>query len=102
MGFTKSLTSALIGTAAALALAPFPARAQWLDLPTPGIPRAPDGKPDLKAAVPRTANGKPDLSGLWLPDGNIYSGNLIQDVNDEAIFRPEAEALYQKRVADFS
>jgi hypothetical protein len=48
------------------------------------------------------ANGKPDLSGLWLPDGNGYSGNLIQDVKDEAIFRPEAAALYLKRIANFS
>jgi len=48
------------------------------------------------------ANGKPDLSGLWYPNGNLYSGNLIQDPKDEAIFRPEAEATYLKRVADYS
>jgi hypothetical protein len=39
--------------------------AQWLKYPTPGIPRLPDGKPDLSAPVPRTSNGKPDLSGIW-------------------------------------
>jgi len=27
---------------------------QWLDLPTPGIPRTADRKPDLKAPAPRT------------------------------------------------
>jgi hypothetical protein len=70
--------SAVMLAVAALALASFLAGAQWLDLPTPGIPRTADGKPDLKAPVPRTAEGKPDLSGLWLPNGNIYSGNLIQ------------------------
>lgn len=102
MGFAKSLTSLFIAAVAALALDPLPVSAQWLDLPTPGIPRMPEGKPDLTAPAPRTANGKPDLSGLWLPDGNVYSGNLIQDMKDEAIFRPEAEALYLKRVADFS
>jgi len=43
----------------------WPASAQWLDYPTPGIPRTPDGKPNLAAPAPRTADGKPDLSGLW-------------------------------------
>jgi hypothetical protein len=38
--------------------------AQWLNHPTPGIPRTPDGKPNLTAHAPRL-NGKPDLSGLW-------------------------------------
>ncbi|HXP85523.1 MAG TPA: hypothetical protein VN841_12425 [Bryobacteraceae bacterium] len=40
--------------------------AQWLNFPTPGTPRTPDGKPNLAAPVPRTADGKPDLSGVWL------------------------------------
>jgi hypothetical protein len=43
------------------------ASAQWIHYPTPGIPRTPDGKPDLAAPAPRTADGKPDLSGLWQP-----------------------------------
>ena len=102
MDLMKLMPPTSLAVLAMLALSPFPGRAQWLDLATPGIPRTADGKPDLKAPVPRTANGHPDLSGLWLPDGNGYSGNLIQDVKDEAIFRPEAEALYLKRVADFS
>ena len=38
--------------------------AQWLKLPTPGLPRLPDGKPNLAAPTPRTPDGKPDLSGL--------------------------------------
>lgn len=42
-----------------------PAAAQWLDYPTPGIPRTADGKPNLSAPTPRMADGKPDLSGLW-------------------------------------
>jgi len=48
-----------------LVLAPPAALAQWLDYPTPGIPRTADGKPDLKAAAPRTPQGKPDLQGMW-------------------------------------
>ncbi|HJT88211.1 MAG TPA: hypothetical protein VJ732_10155 [Bryobacteraceae bacterium] len=43
-----------------------PLAGQWLNYPTAGIPRTPDGKPDFTAACPRTADGKPDLSGLWI------------------------------------
>ena len=39
--------------------------AQWITLRTPGIPRLPDGKPNLKAAAPRTADRRSDLSGIW-------------------------------------
>ena len=42
-----------------------PAAAQWLDYPTPGLPRTADGKPNLAGPAPRTADGKPDLSGVW-------------------------------------
>jgi hypothetical protein len=41
--------------------------AQWINYPTPGIPRTPDGKPNLAAPAPKTSDGKPDLSGLWEP-----------------------------------
>ena len=39
--------------------------AQWLEYPTPGVPRTADGKPNLSAPAPRTADGRPDLSGMW-------------------------------------
>lgn len=55
----------LVSIAVGLALSPSPVAAQWLDYPTAGIPRTPDGKPNLSAPAPRTADGKPDLSGLW-------------------------------------
>lgn len=42
------------------------AQAQWLNFPTPGIPRAKDGKPNLSAPAPRAPDGKPDLSGVWM------------------------------------
>jgi len=57
----------LIGVVAAATLLALAAPAQWINYPTPGIPRTPDGKPDLSAPAPRTADGKPDLSGLWQP-----------------------------------
>jgi hypothetical protein len=39
---------------------------QWIHYPSAGVPRTPDGRPDLAAACPRTADGKPDFSGLWI------------------------------------
>jgi hypothetical protein len=90
-----------ITIAAALWLLPVPLGAQWLNLRTPGIPRTADGKPDLTAPAPRASDGKPDMSGMWRPETNAYRFDLIQDLKDESIFRPAAEALFLKRVADF-
>jgi hypothetical protein len=46
-------------------------------------------------------DGKPDLSGVWQPELNPYRFDVIQDLKDESIFRPEAEAVFLKRVKDF-
>lgn len=48
------------------------AQAQWLNYPTPGIPRLPNGKPNLFAPAPKGADGKPDLSGIWAAECTIY------------------------------
>jgi hypothetical protein len=90
-----------IAIAAALCLVPISLCAQWLDWRTPGIPRTADGKPNLKAPAPRTPDGKPDLSGMWQPEITPYRFDVIQDLKDEAIFRPAAEAIFKERVADF-
>jgi hypothetical protein len=75
-----------------------PLTAQWLNFPTPGIPRTPDGKPNLSAPAPKTADGKPDLSGLWRgPGGGGYDRNIARDLSPRDI-QPWAEALYQQRV----
>jgi len=39
-----------------------------------GIPRKPDGTPNLTAQSPRTPNSQPDLSGLWMPEGDPTLG----------------------------
>lgn len=75
------------------------AAAQWINYPTPGTPRLPDGKPNLLAPAPRTADGKPDLSGVWRGAGPLYRYNIAQDLKPEDI-QPWAEALFLRRVRD--
>lgn len=73
------------------------ASAQWLDLPTKGIPRTKEGKADLTAPAPRTPDGKPDLSGIWMVPGLKYLINIAADLK-EVPFQPWAAAEYQKRM----
>lgn len=40
--------------------------AQWPLHSQPGVPKGPDGKPNLTAPAPRAPDGKPDLSGIWM------------------------------------
>src|SRR5262249_23279485 len=70
--------------------------AQWIKYPTPGIPRTPDGKPNLAAPAPRTPDGKPDLSGLWLVQG-LYIGDLARDLKEGAPMTPWAADLFKHR-----
>src|SRR5215208_7460572 len=95
MNYRVILLAALV----AAWLAGVPARAQWLNQPTPGTPRLSDGRPNLSAPVPQTADGKPDLSGVWRGAGPIYRFNIAQDLKREDI-QPWAEALFLKRVRD--
>ena len=72
---------------------------QWINYPTPGTPRLPDGKPNLSAPTPRTADGKPDLSGVWRGAGPLYRFNIAQDLKAGDV-QPWAEELFLKRVRD--
>jgi hypothetical protein len=76
-----------------------PLGAQWLNQPTAGLPRTPDGKPNLTAPAPRTADGKPDLSGLWTKISPKYSRNIAADLNTSDV-QPWARALVEQRRED--
>lgn len=74
--------------------------AQWLDYPTPGTPRTPDGKPILTAPAPRTPEGKPDLSGVWNgPGPGTYERNITRDLKPGDV-QPWAEAFYHQRIRE--
>jgi hypothetical protein len=89
--------------AALSSLLSVPAAAQWINFPTPGVPRLPDGKPNLSAPAPRTPEGKPDLSGIWRAGraGEYgYDYNVAQNLKPEDV-QPWAKALRLQRVQDF-
>jgi len=84
-------------TVIATLLAVAPLTAQWRNLPTDGIPRAADGKPDMNAPAPRTATGKPDLSGIYQPNMRYFQ-NLAADVGLENVpMTPEARKIHAAR-----
>src|SRR5262245_21906159 len=97
MGSSRLLTLAALVVVASLL--PATANAQWINYPTPGTPRLPDGKPNLLAPAPRTPDGKPDLSGVWRGAGPMYRFNIAQDLQPEDI-QPWAEALFLQRVRE--
>jgi hypothetical protein len=76
-----------------------PVAAQWVTYKTSGIPRTPDGKPNLTAPAPRTADGKADLSGLWQRISPTYRRNITADLEPEEI-QPWARELVQQRMED--
>jgi hypothetical protein len=73
--------------------------AQWLTHPTAGIPRTPDGKPNLTAPPPRTPDGRPDLSGLWTKVSPKYARNIAADLKPEDL-QPWARELLEQRRED--
>jgi hypothetical protein len=97
---TSQLTVARAVATALVLMATTPVAAQWLKDRTPGIPRTPDGKPNLSAPVPKTADGKPDLSGIWRTDPGGYDLNLVSELKRDEIL-PWADELSRQRSEEF-
>ena len=107
-------TDAVATLAAFIVTLALPVSAQWLKFPTAGVPRLPDGSPDLAAPAARTSDGRPDLSGLWEADatgGNVapvVGGSTLppefQDIaarlNGGLPYRPWALELRNARQAE--
>ena len=87
----RMLAVAIVISSSAAAL---PASAQWLNHPTPNIPRASDGKPNLAAPPPRAADGHVDLSGVWAGRPAVFR------VPDEAL-TPTSKALVRGREENY-
>jgi hypothetical protein len=75
--------------------------AQWPNRPTPGLPRAPDGKVNLTAPAPRTVEGHPDLSGVWAVKNSWSLFYTVGDLKPEEVL-PWAAALYKHRADNYS
>ena len=74
---------------------------QWLNQPTAGIPRDPEGKPKLDGPAPKSPDGRPDLSGLWRqPLAAPYILDITLDLPREAI-TPAATKLFEERLSEF-
>jgi hypothetical protein len=78
--FERAVTACGFAIALAVAIAA-PARAQWLSYPTAGMPRKPDGTPDLAAPAPLN-QGRPSLAGLWSLEPKCPPAGCAQDVTD--------------------
>ena len=99
---TQLSLRSLLGTVRSIAILILmcaPVHAQWVKVPPAGIPRTPDGKPNLSAPVPRSPDGHPDLSGIWeQTSGGKYVQNLSADLKPGDVpFQPWAKALADQR-----
>ena len=90
------MTRYILGMAALAAMA----SAQWPNSPTPGIPRTPDGKPNLTAPAPRTPDGKPDLSGVWRTKQTSYLFYVTSELKAADIL-PWAAAAYKQQADNY-
>ena len=75
--------------------------AQWLNYPAAGIPRLPDGRPNLSAPAPRSPDGRPDLFGVWEREGAGQVAITASIKPEDVILTPEGEALQRQRKGSY-
>jgi hypothetical protein len=73
--------------------------AQWVNYPTPGIPKTRDGKPNLSASAPRASDGRPDLSGLWQVEPTPLA-EMTRLFGDGSLFRVVRHGAADWKAAD--
>jgi hypothetical protein len=71
--------------------------AQWINYPTPGIPRAANGKPNLTAPVPKMPDGKPNLQGIWTTNSDYFKDLATNIEPDGVPMLPSAKAIVAER-----
>src|SRR2546422_6479371 len=87
-----------VATGILLALLSTPLSAQWLNHPTPRMPRNADGTPNLSAPAPRMPDGTPDLSGIWEHLNSRTTAYYLDGI--DIPWQPWAEALFKQRRED--
>jgi hypothetical protein len=74
-----------------------PALAQWLHVPTPGVPRTADGKVNMNGPVPKAADGHPDLSGIWQASGRSLQDLAFEIKPENVPYQPWAKKVFDER-----
>ena len=83
-------------TAVVVCLQGVSAAGQWINQPTPGIPRTSEGRPNLTAPAPRAPDGKPDFSGVWRWNPGRYANDVTVDLAPGDV-QPWAATLASQR-----
>ena len=65
-----------------------PVYGQWVKVPAGGIPKGPDGKPNLSAPAPRSVDGHPDLSGVWWRGADTGGRGFVLQAGGRGSARP--------------
>jgi putative oxidoreductase len=99
-GVSMKAQRTAVATIAALVLLSGAPQAQWVARKTPGIPRLPNGQPNLTApAPPKLADGHADLSGIWDVGNMLYFHDLARGLqgDDAPKLTPWAASLQKAR-----